>query len=57
MFYRVHQSFLVNPKYVKSYAYDHMELADGTVLTISENRRRKISEQFCSIKGDEIIVE
>lgn len=57
IFYRVHQSFLVNPKYVKSYAYDHMELADGTVLTISENRRRKISEQFCSIKGDEIIVE
>lgn len=57
IFYRVHQSFLVNPQYVKSYAYDHMELADGTVLTISENRRRKISEQFCSIKGDEIIVE
>lgn len=55
-FYRIHQSFLVNPKYVSVYIYDSMELMDGTTLTISENRRKKVSEFFCALKGEDIIV-
>lgn len=55
-FYRTHQSFLVNPKYVRTYIYDTMELWDGTALTISENRRKKVSELFCALKGEDIIV-
>lgn len=55
-FYRTHQSFLVNPKYVSIYSYDSMELLDGTTLTVSENRRKKVNELFCSLKGDDIIV-
>ncbi len=55
-FYRTHQSFLVNPKYIAAYLYDTMELTDGTTLTISENRRKKVSALFCALKGEEIIV-
>lgn len=54
-FYRVHQSFLINPQYVKKYSYDSMELIDGMEFTISERRRKSINELFCSIKGEEII--
>lgn len=55
-FYRVHQSFLVNPKFVSKYMYDTIELVDGTVLTISPSRRKKISKLFCILKGEDIIV-
>ena len=55
-FFRTHQSFLVNPKYVEVYMYDTMQLHDGTVLSISENRRKTVNELYCKIKGDSIIV-
>lgn len=55
-FYRTHQSFLVNPKYVSTYIYDSMELMDGTTLTISENRRKSVNALFCTLKGEDIIV-
>lgn len=55
-FYRTHQSFLVNPKYVSVYSYDSMELIDGTTLTVSENRRKRVNELFCALKGEDIIV-
>ena len=56
IFYRTHQSFLVNPKYVTAYYYDKMVLQDGTNLTISENRRKRVSELFCELKEEEIVV-
>lgn len=55
-FYRTHQSFLINPKFVSVYSYDSMELLDGTTLTVSENRRKKVNELFCALKGEDIIV-
>lgn len=55
-FYRTHQSFLVNPKFVATYIYDSMELIDGTTLAISENRRKNVSELYCALKGEDIIV-
>lgn len=55
-FYRTHQSFLVNPKFVSMYIYDSMELIDGTTLTISENRRKSVNELYCVLKGEDIIV-
>lgn len=54
-FYRVHQSFLINPRYVKKYSYDSMELIDGTEFSVSERRRKSVNELFCSIKGEDII--
>lgn len=56
MFYRTHQSFLVNPKFVTEYYYDRMVLYDGTTLSISGNRRKKVSELYCKLRGEEIIV-
>ena len=50
-FLRVHQSFLVNYKYVFKLSYDFLELENGKNISISEERRKKISEQYCSI-GD-----
>lgn len=55
-FYRIHQSFLVNPKFVSMYTYDSMQLVDGTTVTISENRRKNVNELFCRLKGEDIIV-
>lgn len=56
VFFRIHQSFLVNPQYVIAYFYDSIELLDGTILSISENRRKKVSALFCTLKGEDIIV-
>lgn len=55
-FFRIHQSFLVNPKYIEIYMYDRMQLQNGTTLSVSENRRKRISELYCKLKGDSIIV-
>lgn len=55
-FFRTHQSFLVNPSYVEVYMYDSMQLRDKTVLSISEKRRKAVSELYCKMKGDSIIV-
>lgn len=45
-FYRLHKSFLVNSRYITRKAYDHVELMDGTVIDISENRRKEISKLY-----------
>lgn len=55
-FYRTHQSFLINPKYVSVYMYDYMTLQDGTTIGISNSRRKRVNELYCKIKGDDIIV-
>lgn len=49
-FLRVHQSFLVNYKHVKGQAYDFVIMDNGKKLSISEDRRRMISEQYCSME-------
>lgn len=49
-FLRVHQSFLVNYKHVKGPAYDFVIIDNGKKISISEDRRRMISEQYCSME-------
>lgn len=56
-FLRIHQSFMVNPKYIAKYTFDTIQLIDDTTLAISVNRRKKISMEFCKLKGEDIIVE
>ena len=52
-FLRVHKSFLVNSRYIIRKAYDHVELIDGTMIDISEDRRKEINQLFAkSIEGD-----
>lgn len=55
-FLRIHQSFLVNPRYIKRYMHDSVELVNGEILSVSENRRKKVAEQFCKLKGEDIVV-
>lgn len=54
-FYRISQSLLVNPEHVYSYMYNRMILKDGTELQVAVNRREKVTELFCKIKGGELI--
>lgn len=46
-FLRVHQSFLVNYKHVEGQGYDFVVMDNGVRLSISEDRRKGIGEQYC----------
>ena len=50
VFLRVHQSFLVNYKHVKGLSYDFLVLDNGKHVSISEDRRKQISEQYCAME-------
>lgn len=50
-FLRIHQSFLVNFKYIEEIAYDRIKLTNGQILYISEDKRKKIGQQYCDIAG------
>lgn len=49
-FLRVHQSFLVNYKHVDAQSYDFVVMDNGMKISISEDRRKMISEQYCSME-------
>lgn len=55
-FLRIHQSYLVNYKHITGQAYDFIILSDGSKLSISEDRRKRISEEYCML-GDGINVD
>lgn len=52
-FFRTHQSYLVNYNHIEKISYDFVTLDNGTKLPISENRRKKISREYCKM-GDYI---
>ncbi|MDD3417807.1 MAG: LytTR family DNA-binding domain-containing protein, partial [Lachnospiraceae bacterium] len=54
-FWRIHQSYLVNSRYIIRMSYDQVELSDKKQLFISEERRKMISEKYCDSVGDKII--
>lgn len=45
-FITIHQSYIVNEKYIKRYTYEDIELTDGTMLTISKGNRKRIRERI-----------
>lgn len=49
-FLRVHQSFLVNYKHIKGQAYDFVLMDNEKKISISEERRKMISEQYCNME-------
>lgn len=52
-FYRIHKSLLVNSQYIIRKAYNHVELINGIVLDISEERRKEFSKLYMkAIEGD-----
>ena len=48
-FLRVHQSYLVNYKHVEGQAYDFVVMDNSKKISISEDRRKLIGEQYCSM--------
>lgn len=50
IFFRIHQSFLINYKYIKGLTYDFAIMDNGKRLSISEDRRKLISEQYCAME-------
>lgn len=48
-FYRLHKSLLVNTRYIVRKSYDHVELANGTLLDISEDKRREMGEIYVEL--------
>ncbi len=49
-FLRVHQSYLVNYKHVEGQAYDFVVMDNSKKISISEDRRKLIGEQYCSME-------
>lgn len=49
-FLRIHQSFLVNYKHLEVLGYDFVILDNGKRISISEDRRKHISEQYCKLE-------
>lgn len=49
-FLRIHQSFLINYKHIKGLAYDFAVMDSGERLSISEDRRKLVSEQYCAME-------
>lgn len=45
-FITIHQSYIVNPKFIARYTYEMIELVDGTILTISKINRKKVRKQL-----------
>ena len=54
-FWRIHQSCLVSSKYIYRMSKDVVELKSGKILSISEDRRKLVTELYCDSIGDEII--
>ena len=50
VFLRIHQSFLVNYRHVDVLAYDFVIMDNGKQLSISEDRRKLTSEQYCAME-------
>lgn len=45
-FWRIHQSILVNADYVYRKAYDHVELVNGKLLSISPDCKKELNRQY-----------
>lgn len=45
-FIRTHQSFLVNYKHIRAYHYEQMEMRNGAIIPISEDRRKKVHNKY-----------
>lgn len=46
----MHQSFLVNYRHIESMAYDFIVMDNGKWISISEERRKQIAQQYCAME-------
>ena len=47
-FLRIHQSYLVNSRYIRSVKRYETELTDGTVLNVAQNRYKQVEKYMLS---------
>lgn len=50
-FFMIHQSYIVNSKYIFKYSYDSIELRNGEILTVSKAYRKLVRQTLLN-KGD-----
>lgn len=50
-FLRVHQSFLVNFDYIKTMYATEIEMLDGRIVQISQDRRKSAKARFVALAG------
>lgn len=55
VFWRIHQSYLVHVKYIRHKAFDYVVLMNGHKYYISENRRKKMNEQYLKLIEGQLI--
>lgn len=48
-FWRVHQSFLVNARFIRTKGHEYVELVDGVRCLISQDRRKDINRKYISV--------
>lgn len=46
VFLKIHQSYLVHTLFIARYAYEEVELTDGTVLSISQKYRKQVRKSL-----------
>lgn len=56
-FLRIHQSYLVNYRFVNKISFSRVILFDGTVLQISEDRQKMIRAKYNELLGGEFLDE
>ena len=54
-FLRIHQSFLVNYRFVQKISFTKVVLTDGTELHISEDRQKTIRAKYNELLGGEFL--
>lgn len=54
-FLRIHQSYLVNYRFIREISFSKVVLMDGTELQISEDRQKKIRERYNDLLGSEFL--
>ena len=52
-FIRIHQSFLVNYRYIKTVKYDQVCLLNNNTLQISEDRKKSVRQKYSDLLGGE----
>jgi DNA-binding LytR/AlgR family response regulator len=53
-FLRIHQSYLVNYHFIRSFSKIHVKLISGEKFPISGERQKEIGKKYCNLLGDEV---
>lgn len=54
-FWRIHQSYLVNAKYIIRKAYNHVEMMNNEKLLVTEDRRKKLNSCYIKLMEEEML--